>query len=87
VSGMSLAAMRELVEAFPIYMRLRQKHPEVPAIKVAYYLMRDVGERFEELVCPGHEWNQSPGEADENFLAGEGCQRIYCLNCGADGDA
>jgi hypothetical protein len=28
-----------------------------------------------------HDWNQTEGEADENGT------RIYCLNCGADGDA
>jgi len=28
-----------------------------------------------------HEWNQTEGEADENGT------RIYCLICGADGDA
>jgi hypothetical protein len=34
-----------------------------------------------------HEWNQTAGEADEHFLAREGQQRIYCVKCGADGDA
>lgn len=88
MSGVRLNHMRELVETFPVYMRLRRDRPEVPAVMVAQYLMRDTGAAsFDEFVCPGHEWNQSAGEADENFLSGEGCQRIYCVHCGTDGDA
>jgi hypothetical protein len=34
----------------------------------------------------GHRWNMTPGEADEQFLAGNNVG-IRCIHCGADGDA
>jgi hypothetical protein len=36
----------------------------------------------------GHVWNQTAGEADEARVRGDVANdRIYCLYCGADGDA
>lgn len=37
-------------------------------------------DQADEMNC-AHEWNQTAGEADESGT------RIYCLKCGADGDA
>lgn len=35
-----------------------------------------------------HEWNQSAAAADEARIAGDyAADRIYCIKCGADGDA
>lgn len=42
---------------------------------------RDPGQRGP---CPGHEWAYT-GEAYGGDEPGEG--RVYCIHCGADGDA
>lgn len=83
----TLARLQQLGEMVPQYVRLRALHPLVPARQVVAYLKHDEGSKFEEFICPGHEWSCSGtayGGDDESYH-GEG--RCYCSICGADGDA
>lgn len=65
----------------------------------AYKLLASLQERIQDELerdedpdgCSspsGHEWNQTAGQADEARVARDWANdRIYCVHCGADGDA
>lgn len=84
---MTFAELQVLAEIAPSYMDLRKAHPLIPARKIYHFVRGGSGERFEEFMCPGHVWRYT-GSAyggDDDSHRGEG--RVYCANCGADGDA
>lgn len=87
MSALTTSQALELAEILPAYLALRAEHPLIPARKIHAYVRSGEGERFEEFFCAGHRWiytgTQYGGE-DESYR-GEG--RVYCANCGADGDA
>lgn len=76
------------------YATLRQVHPLVPARWIKRYIDEQPAVSLEHFVCEaicetrtGHRWSHT-GTAyggDDDSFRGEG--RVYCLHCGADGDA
>jgi hypothetical protein len=72
------------------YATLRRAHPMVSARWIKRYIDDQPPLTLEQFVCEattGHRWSHTGtafGGEDETFR-GEG--RVYCLHCGADGDA
>lgn len=73
-----------------VYAELRHAHPEVPALTIKRYLDNDPGLSLEQYHCEttlGHDWSRTGTDygGDDVSFRGEG--RVFCLRCGADGDA
>lgn len=73
--------LRDFAYTAELFKLNRQAFPEVPAKTALQYIRDDQGcLNLRQYVCR-HDWNMSPGEADEC------CGRILCVKCGMDGDA
>jgi hypothetical protein len=68
----------ERAEARYKYFNLRGSRPEIPAAKVWAWINCGEGTSLTEFCCL-HEWACTDGNENRG--------RIYCVNCGADGDA
>jgi hypothetical protein len=85
--NLTASQFERLAEIAPSYFYLRKQHQEVPARKIVDYVKHGDGESFEVFCCPGHRWIYTGTQygGDDESYRGEG--RVYCANCGADGDA